>query len=97
MVIVGGDQLAAPHQRLEARAGLDRQLIEREVAGAEAERAGQLRLPLAERLTGPGIDQVERYAAEMLLRSRQRAQPLIDAMRTAEKAERRIVERLQAE
>ena len=79
----------------EARAGLDRQLIEREVLGPERQRAGQLGLPFRQRLAGAGINQVEADPAEITLGDGQRGQPLGDIVRAAQEAERGVVQRLQ--
>ncbi len=51
-------------QRLEASAGLDGELVEREVVGSERERPVEFRLPLGQLLARAGIDQVEGEARE---------------------------------
>src|SRR3546814_7085459 len=58
-VAVGDDELALRRQRREARARLDGELIERQMAGAEGQRRAKLRLPRRKRLAWPRIDQVE--------------------------------------
>src|SRR3546814_11076753 len=58
-VAVGDDELALRRQRREARARLDGELIERQMAGAEGQRRAKLRLPRRQRLAWPRIDQVE--------------------------------------
>src|SRR3546814_8118409 len=59
-IAVGDDEVAFRRERGEARAGLDRELIERQMAGAERQRARQFAFPGGKRLAGPRIDQVER-------------------------------------
>ncbi len=65
---VDGLEFAGGMEGGEARARLDRQLVERQVTGAERERAGKHRLPLDGGLTGQGIDEVEGDAVEVPLR-----------------------------
>ena len=64
--------------------------------GAEADGARQFGLPCRERLTGPGVNQIEADAAERRLRLVQRRQPLVHVMRAPQKGQRLVVERLQA-
>src|SRR5690606_27902933 len=94
---IEGGELAFFEQGGEARAGFDGELVEREMLGAEAYRAGQLGLPLRLGLIWPGIDQVEAHATEMALRGVERTETLGNAMRTAEEAQCIVVERLEAE
>ena len=81
-------------ERGEAGAGLDGELVEREVAGAEAERTPELRFPGRRALFGPGIDQVEADTVESGLGGVERRQAFRDIMRPTEKMQRSIVERL---
>ena len=64
---------------------------------AIADRTGQLRLPIGQRLAGAGIDQVEADPAKLLLCRLQRAQRLVYAVRAAKKAQRLVIERLDAQ
>src|SRR5690606_25594851 len=81
----------------EPRVWLDRELVQREMAGAEGQGTGQFGVPLLRRLTGPGIDQVEAYAPEMTLRDFERGETFADVMESAEEAQRLVVERLHPE
>ncbi len=66
----------------EARAGLDGQLVERQMPGAESQRARQLRLPMLGGLAGARVDQVEADPrSKRRLRRFERGQPLVDIMR----------------
>ena len=61
-------ELAGPMQALEDGAGLDRELVEREMLGGMADRGLEFRLPVLEGLARPGVDQIEREALERLRR-----------------------------
>ena len=76
LVRIARRQLAARGHRGEARAGLDRQLVEREMAGAEAERPLELGRPGRLALAGQRVDQVEADPVEAALRGRQRGERL---------------------
>ena len=95
-IVVHRRKFAAAHIAREARALLDRQLIERQMPGAETERAIQLGLPGVQRLTGQGVDQIEADAIELLLRGIEGGQPFGDVMRPPEELQRGIIERLEA-
>ena len=64
-VVVGHGDVAVRRPRRELRAGLDRQLVERQMRPGEGQRLVELRRPGVERLVGPRVDQVERNAREM--------------------------------
>src|SRR6185369_15325553 len=87
----------ARNHRGEARAWLDRQLVERQMLGAERERAFEARRPASFTIARQGVDQVETDATDRRLGRLQRAQSLVRGMGAAEKSERLIVEALQAE
>jgi hypothetical protein len=64
VVRIGFGQLALGGERGEAGAGLDGELVEREVAGAEGEGAGELASQAASLWPGQGVDEVEADALE---------------------------------
>ena len=63
-LVVGHLQRAGSGQEMEARAGLDGQLIDAEMPVGMAQRALELGFPGGRRLAGPGVDQIEREARE---------------------------------
>ena len=93
----GQRQLAASVAGVEGGAGLDGELIGREVAACMGEGAPQLVPPVGEALAGPGIDQVEGEAREYARRHRHRRQRLARRMAAAEEPERGVVQGLHAE
>ncbi|MCY1173650.1 hypothetical protein D9M73_138170 [compost metagenome] len=96
-IAIGNDDPPRSGFGREARARLDRQLIEREMLGAEGERAGEFGFPGGQRLAGAGVDKVEADARKGGLRGVERGEALGHIMRAAEKGERAIVKRLQPE
>src|SRR5687768_6733201 len=80
----------------EARARLDGQLVEGQMAGAETECAPEHRLPFLDPLTGKGVDQVEADAFEVALRRVEGCKALARAVGTAEEGEGAVVEALEA-
>src|SRR5207248_10558375 len=80
-----------------ARARFDRQLVEGEVARAQAQRLRQRCRPAVLRVAGHRVDQVEADAAEIPLRGFKRAEPLARIVGAAEEGERLAVEALQPE
>ena len=86
--------LSKPRQRVEMRPFLDGQLIERQMVGGEIDRLTQLRRPGFGRLTGPGIDQVEGAAREMLMRQIDGAARFRRRMFPAQEFQRFVVQRL---
>src|SRR3546814_17463189 len=58
-IAVGNGEVALRRQRGEARAGLDRELIERQMIGAKGQRIRQLAFPGGARLAGPRVDSSE--------------------------------------
>ncbi len=95
--VVGQRQPALRLQLMEPGAGLDGQLVEAEMAARQRQGARQLRPPGSDRLAGSGIDQIERVALEQAGRLADRRQRAGLVVLAAEAAERRIVERLDAE
>ncbi len=83
--------------RCEARAWLDRQLVQRKVRGAFAERPIQGRRPARFGFAGQGVDQVEAHARKVRLGDVECPLPLVGRMRASEEGEAGIVEALQAE
>ena len=90
-------ELAFGNHRRETRPGLDRQFVEREMAGAEADGALERRCPALFGVAGKRIDEVETDAFEPTLRGFERMQPFARAMRAAEKAQGLVVEALETE
>ncbi len=75
-VRVGRRPAAAADRPVERRAGLDGQLVGRDVLGAQRQRLAELGAPGARRLAGTGVDQVDRQAREDAApRSRRRGAP----------------------
>ena len=64
------------------------------MAGAEAQRAGQLGVPRCGGLTGTGIDQVEGDPPEMPLRHVERGETFADVVQPSEEPETGVIERL---
>ena len=60
----GGAQRPRLHRPVERGAGLDGQLVGRDVLGAQRQRLAELGAPGVRRLAGPGVDQVDREARE---------------------------------
>src|SRR5262245_30993321 len=83
--------------RGERRAGLDRELIEREVVGGVAKREAELVAPGLRRLALARIDEVERDAAEMALGKVERRERLIGGVLAPERFQACVVERLHPE
>ena len=96
-VIVGDCERAVALQPPEGRALLDGELIEREVVAGQRQRLRQLRAPGGEALTGTGVDQVEGAARHDALGQRDRAARLRRTVPAPEKAQRIVVQRLDAE
>ena len=69
---VGHRELPRRVQRVEGRAFLDGQLVERQMVGGVADRLFELGRPGLERLAGPRIDQVEGQARKDLARQSDR-------------------------
>ena len=83
-VLVRQHDVAAAVHRLELRARLDRELVERQMIRRQRECLAQLRPPGLERLAGPRIDQIERDAREYRPRRLQRGDRLRRRMLSAE-------------
>jgi hypothetical protein len=96
-VLVGYHQLALGVPGGERRAGLDRELVDREVPDRVIERAPQLGRPIGDGLVRPGVDQVEADSVEMPVRRPDGIECLGDVVSPAEKGEVAIVQRLDAE
>ena len=95
---IGQGELAGPVELVESRAGLDRQLVEREMLGRMADRELELGAPERRRLLGrAGIDQVEGVALEIFPGDRDRIQRFLRRVHPAERFEVGIVQRLHAE
>ena len=94
MIGVGGDKAALPGQRLEPGARLDRQLVEREMIGAEGQRPTQLLFPCGGALAGQRVDEVEAHPAEMALGHLYRPRCLALVMGAAEEMQRFFLQRL---
>ena len=86
-----------PVHRLERRPGLDGELIQREVVGAESERAVELCPPGRQVLAGPGVDQVERDARKQQARQLERGNGLLGGVLPAEEDQRVRVQALDPE
>src|SRR5258708_14047034 len=84
-------------ERCERCLFLDRQLIERKMLALLGERALQFRLPRRGRLSGPRVNQVEGNAREMRAGNGERSKCFFRAMQPAEKFQRIIFQRLNAE
>ena len=78
-------------------AGLDRQLVEREMLAGERQRLVELGVPSRDALARAGIDQVEREPREDVAGMLDRGDRLVAVVPPAQKAQRRRVERLDAE
>ena len=90
-------QAARRMARGKRRAGLDGQLIEREMVLRVSEGAGELLAPGADALPLAAIDQVEGDAVESALGDGECGKRLLSTMHAAERFEVRIIERLHAE
>ena len=86
-----GYQLALLDHGVEARAGLDGELVEREVAIGERQGSAQLGFPGCDGLAWPGVDQVERVALEDRGRQLDRGQSLGHGVLAAEEAQVGVV------
>src|SRR5438270_4674199 len=84
-------------QRGEACARLDCQLVEREMAGAEAESLRERYRPAVFGVAGKCVDEVEADSAKMVLCDFERLPSLADRMGAAEEGQLLIVETVQAE
>src|SRR5438270_13568515 len=84
-------------QRGEACARLDCQLVEREMAGAEAESLRERYRPAVFGVARKCVDEVEADSAKMVLCDFERLPALARGMGAAEKRQLLIVEALQAE
>src|SRR6266404_6742640 len=85
-LLVSGENLAAGGTVAKGGAGLDRQLIEREMLASQAQRLVELGLPGGETLAGAGIDQVAGVAREAGAGEADRGDRLIAVVPAAEKA-----------
>src|SRR5262249_51601715 len=94
---LGQREIATRDALLEHRAGLDGELIERDMACGEAERRLELRLPFRQRLLRPRIDKIEGEAVEGVARNLERAQGFRRIVLAPEEAERLVVQRLDAQ
>src|SRR6516225_2056195 len=91
--LLGQHEFAEPHRGGEGGAGLDRQLVEREVLASESQRFVELALPGRDALARAGIDQIEREARKDLARMLDRGDCLVTAVAPAQQAQRRWIER----
>src|SRR5687768_11850262 len=90
-------QLTRGGERGEARAGLDGQLVQRQMGGAERQCLVERRAPRGLRIAGQSVNQIEADAGEALLGNGQRIEALASRMGTAEEGEALVVEALKAE
>src|SRR6476619_4416121 len=81
----------------EARAGLDRELVQRQVRGAERQRLRERRRPAVLGIAGERVDEVEADAPNMLLGGGERRKAFASGMGAAEEGEGLVVEALKAE
>src|SRR5690606_13176686 len=95
-VAVGKDELALCRKRPEPRAGLDRELIKREMPGAKGKRFAKLGLPIRKRLSGARIDEIEARAGKGGLRGRNRPPRFLAAVRAPKKGKNLRVKALNA-
>jgi hypothetical protein len=95
--LVRHGDLACGVEALEPGAGLDGELVEREVLHRMADRLLQLRAPGLRRLAGAGVDEIEGMALEDGGRDPHRRQGLLDRMHPPQAPQVGIVERLHAE
>ena len=96
-IVVERGEPALAHEGGKARARLDGELVEREVAGPQRQRARQFGVPAFRRVAGAGVDEVETDPREMALGDIERGEPLGGIVEAAQKMERLVVERLKAE
>src|SRR3982750_4705928 len=96
-ILVERLELAGGVQRCKARPGLDRQLVKRQMAGAEAESLRKRRRPAVFGVARKRVDQVEADSSEMVLCDFEGLPSLACRMRAAEEGEFLIVETLQPE
>src|SRR5262249_43489522 len=96
-VLVRRLELAGGVERRERRLRLDRELIERHVLAGFSQRAAQFARPLVRCLPRPRVNQIERIAVENRARDAHRIERFARGMSAAERRQRRIVERLDAE
>ena len=96
-VLIRAEDLAAFGAVAESGAGLDRQLIKREMRSGKAQCLIELVLPSRDALPGTCIDQVERVAREGVAGERDRGERLRAIMAPTKKLQRRQIKRLHAE
>src|SRR5579872_320270 len=96
-ILVGKDEFASGMERGKARAGLDGELIDREMIAGQGQRLFELRLPLRERLARPRINEIEGKTREKPLRERECRERIAHIMAPPEEAERLLLERLHPE
>src|SRR5439155_8136175 len=96
-LLVRGKNLAAGGAVAKGGAGLDRQLIEREMLAGEVQRLVELGLPRRDALARAGVDQVERGAREAGAGETDCRDRLIAIVPAAKEAERLRIERLDPE
>ena len=96
-LVVGHHEAAGGMEGVKPGPGLDRQLVEREMAGPKSQRPGQLGPPGSGVLPGPGIDQVERDPWEGRQREVEGRQGLNDTVLAAEEGEGGRIKSLDAE
>ena len=96
-VVVGQRESAGPMEEVEARAGLDGQLIEAEMAARMVERPFELGRPGLDGLAGAGVDQIERETREQPCGEVDRRERLGRRVLAPEEPERPVIERLDAE
>jgi hypothetical protein len=97
MIRIDRRDLAPRRHRREARARLDRQLVQRQMPRSETDGAPQFGLPRRFALPRSCIDQIEAHPIEAGLRHIERPEPLRYAMCAAEEAKHRVVQSLQAQ
>src|SRR5205823_2899058 len=93
-VLVSAEDLAARGAIAKGGAGLDRQLIKRNMRPGQAQRLAELVLPGRDALSGTRIDQVEGVSREGFGRQGNGSDRFVSTVTAAEKPQRRWIERL---
>ena len=87
-------KITAPEFRMKHRTRFNCQLIKRNVIACHGERVAQLATPCRNGLIRPGVNQIKGIAREYALRQGDRRTGVRNPMVTAQKLQRRIIQRL---